>query len=130
MGKEDEHLRQEDERNDERNGILARCMFMHCCNYCFQHLDQVNNALKANQTAWKEKVEETQKKLEDDSKDKRIQELEEQIRDLMFYIETRQKVETDSELAGGDMVVVAPDPNTSSAAARLVKKKNRLKKKT
>lgn len=39
-------------------------------------LKDVNNAMSQSQEEWKEKIKQTEKKLEDDSKDKKIQELQ------------------------------------------------------
>ena len=39
-------------------------------------MKDVNSALSQSQEEWKEKIKETQKKLEDDSKDQKIQELQ------------------------------------------------------
>ncbi len=41
-----------------------------------EFLKQINDALKQNQNEWKQKVEQTEKKLEDDSKDRKIQDLQ------------------------------------------------------
>jgi len=84
-------------------------------------LKEINDALKLNQIEWKEKVEQTEKKLIDETKDKRIQELEDQIRDLMFFIEAKQKIEGDSELQQGQLQVIVPP------ASATAKKKHRKK---
>lgn len=82
-------------------------------------LKNVNNAMSQSQEEWKEKVKQTEKKLEDDSKDKKIQELQDQIKDLMYYIEARNKIEQNEELQNGD-VILQP---TLVTPKRKVKKK-------
>jgi len=50
-------------------------------------------------------------------KDKKIEELQEQIKDLMYYIEARNQIEKNGELQNGDVVLV---PNSTK---KQVKKK-------
>jgi len=61
--------------------------------------------MSQSQEQWKEKIKETQKKLEDDSKDKKIEELQEQIKDLMYYIEAKNQIDKNEELQNGDVIV-------------------------
>jgi BRCA1-associated protein len=73
-----------------------------------QFLKELNSALETNQKAWQDKIENIEKNLVHD-KDQKIKELEEQVRDLMFYIEAQKKIEdSTSELKDGQLIVV-PD---------------------
>jgi len=76
-------------------------------------LQDINKSLVSNQEDWKTKME-TQ--LKDHSKDKKIQELEEQLRDMMFFIEAQKTVQNSGELQDGSVVVV-PSPNTPSSSS-------------
>jgi len=68
------------------------------------------------------KIKQTEKKLEDDSKDKTIQDLQEQIRDLMYFIEAKEKIEKNGELQNGD-VILGPSSTSSTTPKRKIKKK-------
>lgn len=66
-------------------------------------LQDINKSLISNQEEWKTRIEQ---QLRDDSKDKKIQELEEQLRDMMFFIEAQKTVQASGELQDGSVVVV------------------------
>jgi BRCA1-associated protein len=83
----------------------------------------MNEALEQNQKEWKIKIEETEKRLTEQSS-KKIADLQDQIKDLMFYIEAKEKVADNGELQDGQLVVV-PGNNTAS-----VKKTKKKKSKT
>lgn len=76
---------------------------------------QINQALEKNQEDWQSKVKETETKLKNtyDEKDLRIQELEEQIKDLMFFIENREKIEKDPDMKEGELIL-KPSPNLNT----------------
>jgi len=86
-------------------------------------LKEINDALKGNQEGWQEKIKQAEKLAADDSKDKRIVELEEQLRDLMFFIEAKQKIENVQEDLKDGQLVVVPSPNHSTKNKSNSKKK-------
>jgi BRCA1-associated protein len=82
---------------------------------------QLNVSLTLNQEQFKEKLNKLSEELEE--KMKRISDLEEQQRDLMFFVEARGKIEnsiTDNELSRSEMdtsqiiLQQQPSPSTSS----------------
>jgi len=46
----------------------------------------MNEALAKNQTAWLQKIKDSEERLKQSSKDQRIRELEEKVKDLMSLI--------------------------------------------
>jgi BRCA1-associated protein len=89
-----------------------------------EFLQDINKSLVSNQEEWKTKIEH---QLRDDSKEKKIQDLEEQLRDMMFFIEAQKTVQGSGELQDGSVVVV---PNSNPSASTPPKKgKTKPKKK-
>jgi len=86
-----------------------------------QFFKEMNQALETNQKAWKDKIENIEKNLVHE-KDRKIKELEEQVRDLMFYIEAQKKIEdSTSELKDGQLIVVpdaSPKKNNNNTSGR------------
>ena len=77
----------------------------------------------SNQEEWKARMEQQQK---DNSKDKRIQELEEQLRDMMFFIEAQKTVQNaGGELQDGSVVVVPNAAPPGPSPKRKIKGKKR-----
>ena len=79
---------------------------------------QMNKSLRQNQIEWQAKVDEIQTKVNDvqTQKDQEIKELQEQIRDLMFYLEAQQKIANSplcQEIQDGDLVVDSSGTNAS-----------------
>eukprot|EP00163_Fabomonas_tropica_P026693 TRINITY_DN5013_c0_g2_i11.p1 TRINITY_DN5013_c0_g2~~TRINITY_DN5013_c0_g2_i11.p1 ORF type:complete len:201 (+),score=55.08 TRINITY_DN5013_c0_g2_i11:76-603(+) len=77
-------------------------------------LKAVNESLTSNQQGWEEKLRFTQEEAarNDAAQHRQIQELEEQVRDLMFYVEGRNKIEATGEdiaadIAGGHIILPA-----------------------
>uniref|UniRef100_A0A6B2L352 BRCA1-associated protein n=1 Tax=Arcella intermedia TaxID=1963864 RepID=A0A6B2L352_9EUKA len=91
----------------------------------------INKEMEKNQSAWKEKAMVTEEKLKkaqiDAEKDSKIQELEEQVRDLMFYIENQKKL-ANSEFENAELVVV-PSPETNQPKANKPNKNKQIPKK-
>jgi len=56
-----------------------------------QFLHTMNDALAKNQAAWLEKIKEAEERLKQSSKDQRIRELEDKVRDLMSLITTNNE---------------------------------------
>jgi BRCA1-associated protein len=80
----------------------------------------VNNGLLQNLAAVKKRSEAfEQEKTEFMG---RISELEEQMRDLMFYLETREKVEKEGGELAGASVEMRPTPTASSSTRKKKKK--------
>jgi len=77
-------------------------------------LKDINDAMERNQTAWKNKIQETEEQLKvaqiETDKDEKIRDLEEQVRDLMFFIEAQKELAKKSEFTDGEIVVV-PSPS-------------------
>ncbi len=92
-----------------------------------EFLRDINKSLVSNQEEWKTRMEQQQK---DNTKENRIQELEEQLRDMMFFIEAQKTVQNaGGELQDGSVVVVpnaAPPPSASGPSPkRKIKSKKR-----
>lgn len=83
-------------------------------------LQDINKSLITNQEEWKTRIEQ---QLRDDSKDKKIQELEEQLRDMMFFIEAQKTVQGSGELQDGSVVVVPGTGGSSSSSSSSTPKK-------
>ena len=84
---------------------------------------QMNKSLCQNQSEWQTKVEKTQKKMAETQiqKDKEIKELQEQVRDLMFYMEAQQKIAGSplcQEIQDGDLVISESGEASSSQESR------------
>jgi BRCA1-associated protein len=82
-------------------------------------LKNVNRAMELNQENWKSKIEETEELLKkakiQSDKDEKIRELEDQVRDLMFYINAQKELTAKSEISDGDIVMVpAPSPTATT----------------
>ncbi|KAH9066668.1 hypothetical protein EDB87DRAFT_1671970 [Lactarius vividus] len=62
----------------------------------------------------------------------RVQELEDQVRDVMFFLEARTKIEAGeesmAEVAGGDISVPTPQPSAGPSATKTLGKKKKKKK--
>ncbi len=58
------------------------------------YLSQLNKCLGENQSLWKDRVSLLETKMETlaSDKEKEMVELRDQIRDLMFYLETQKKI--------------------------------------
>lgn len=82
---------------------------------------EMNKYLRTNQIQLQTKLKEEEKKLKDtcDEKDRQITEVQEQLRDVMFYLEARQKInempaDTRQEIQEGQINIAvasaAPSP--------------------
>eukprot|EP00300_Choanocystis_sp_HF-7_P015577 c19107_g1_i2.p1 GENE.c19107_g1_i2~~c19107_g1_i2.p1 ORF type:complete len:470 (+),score=131.53 c19107_g1_i2:262-1671(+) len=86
-------------------------------------LKSINESMTANQDLWRQQIDATKHQLEEryGSDHKRIAELEEQVRDLMFALDTKQKVESSphqQEIADGVMLVTQPQTPTRSSKSK------------
>lgn len=85
---------------------------------------QINESMRANQEKWQERCQamEEAHKIAASSSEQRIQELEEQVRDLSFFIEaqkTLSSVDSNSELKDGSIVIMkSPAKQTSRGRLR------------
>ena len=91
---------------------------------------QMNKCLSSNQKLWRDRVEGLEQKIDTvvREKEQEMKEMQEQVRDLMFYLETKKKVEespnsTRQELQEGQLVVPATAPAASSVTPRKTRKK-------
>lgn len=85
-----------------------------------EFLRQLNETLILNQKEWKDKTQVLQEKLETNTadKDSKIKELEEQVRDLIVFIEA-QKTVGEGELQGGSVgVQERPEQDTKPSRRR------------
>lgn len=96
---------------------------------------QMNKCLTMNQEQFQKKLEEQERELNE--KASKIIELEEQQRDLMFYVEARDKIDNSvcenvvsrSEMDDSQIVFQQQQPNSSASLNRSVSKNNRKNKK-
>ncbi|KAJ3293935.1 hypothetical protein HK104_004091 [Borealophlyctis nickersoniae] len=82
----------------------------------FQDEKELNAGLGANQASWRAQIEAKDAVIK--AKEGEVEELKEQVRDLMFYLEAQQKVEASpmkEELQGASVVGVAPPVATSGS---------------
>ncbi|PPR03194.1 hypothetical protein CVT26_008042 [Gymnopilus dilepis] len=91
----------------------------------------VSDGLMKNLAALKEKAELADK--EKDNFTQKVKELEDQVRDMMFFLEARTKIESgdgvEAEAAGGSITVVeSPPPSGTPSRANGKKKKARKRK--
>lgn len=82
---------------------------------------EMNKCLTKNQSQWQKKVADMERRLEE--KDKEVKDLQEQLRDIMFYLEAQQKIakesnETQQEIQEGHIVVGAPSASHSGKKGR------------
>jgi len=87
----------------------------------------MNKSLCQNQSEWQTKVEKSQKEMEvaQAKKDREIQELQEQVRDLMFYVEAQQKIAASplgQEMKDGDLVMPESNLGSGESASRTTPK--------
>lgn len=90
-----------------------------------QEESEMNKCLRENQQAWQQRLSETELQLKQiqESKTKEIQDLKEQIRDLMFFLETQEKLksvsdETREEIASGQIVVQQNENSVSKSKSK------------
>ncbi|KAJ3213400.1 hypothetical protein HDU67_002932 [Dinochytrium kinnereticum] len=72
----------------------------------YQEEKEINEALRRNQDSWRTQLQAKEKELEE--KEKALADMADQVRDLMFYLETQQKVDQSplkDELQGGTIVI-------------------------
>ncbi|KAF3820671.1 hypothetical protein GH733_005216 [Mirounga leonina] len=99
---------------------------------------EMNKCLRANQVLLQNKLKEEERVLKEtcDQKDLQITEIQEQLRDVMFYLETQQKInhlpaETRQEIQEGQIniaVASASSPPSSGSSGKLPSRKGRSKR--
>ncbi|KAJ3237478.1 hypothetical protein HDU81_009422 [Chytriomyces hyalinus] len=93
----------------------------------FQEEREINDGLRENQDALKLQLAKSETALLE--KGKQVEELTEQVRDLMFYLEAQQKVDASplkNELQNGTVVLEQlPEPSTGGSASKSKGKKKR-----
>lgn len=98
----------------------------------------MNKCLRANQVLLQNKLKEEERMLKEtcDQKDLQITEIQEQLRDVMFYLETQQKIshlpaETRQEIQEGQINIAmasASSPPSSGGGGKLPSRKGRSKR--
>lgn len=78
----------------------------------------INKCLHENQVGWQTRLKDVEGKLQElqEAKDKEVKELQEQLRDLMFYLDAKDKIDSSSndirqEIQEGTVIVGAPGPS-------------------
>lgn len=99
---------------------------------------EMNKCLRANQVLLQNKLKEEERVLKEtcDQKDLQITEVQEQLRDVMFYLETQQKInhlpaETRQEIQEGQINIAmasASSPPSSGGSGKLSSRKGRSKR--
>ncbi|XP_045221904.1 BRCA1-associated protein isoform X5 [Macaca fascicularis] len=99
---------------------------------------EMNKCLRANQVLLQNKLKEEERVLKEtcDQKDLQITEIQEQLRDVMFYLETQQKInhlpaETRQEIQEGQINIAmasASSPASSGGSGKLSSRKGRSKR--
>ncbi|XP_006148059.1 BRCA1-associated protein isoform X1 [Tupaia chinensis] len=99
---------------------------------------EMNKCLRANQVLLQNKLKEEERVLKEtcDQKDLQITEIQEQLRDVMFYLEAQQKInhlpaETRQEIQEGQInipVASASSPSSSGGSGKLPSRKGRSKR--
>ncbi|RKO89033.1 BRCA1-associated protein 2-domain-containing protein [Blyttiomyces helicus] len=69
---------------------------------------EINTALRQNQETWRARIDAGEAAIK--AKEAAVVDLQEQVRDLMFFLETQKVVEGSGELQGGSVVGVAAAP--------------------
>ena len=99
-----------------------------------QEEQELNKCLRANQLLLQNKLKEEEKLLKETcaQKDLQITEIQEQLRDVMFYLETQQQIshlpaETRQEIQEGQInIAMASAPNPPSGAGGKLQSRNSL----
>ncbi|XP_036210348.1 BRCA1-associated protein isoform X2 [Myotis myotis] len=99
---------------------------------------EMNKCLRANQVLLQNKLKEEERVLKEtcDQKDLQITEIQEQLRDVMFYLEAQQKInhlpaETRQEIQEGQINIAmasASSPASSGGSGKLPSRKSRSKR--
>ncbi|XP_016058566.1 PREDICTED: BRCA1-associated protein [Miniopterus natalensis] len=99
---------------------------------------EMNKCLRANQVLLQNKLKEEERVLKEtcDQKDLQITEIQEQLRDVMFYLEAQQKInhlpaETRQEIQEGQINIAmasASSPPSSGGSGKLPSRKGRSKR--
>jgi len=91
---------------------------------------ELNKCLRENQIEWQKRLTDTESQLKELklNKDTETSELRDQVRDLMFYLETQEKLKsvsdsTRDDIAGGHIVVPTNESASSSKPKSKVKKR-------
>eukprot|EP00252_Welwitschia_mirabilis_P008049 TRINITY_DN1975_c0_g1_i1.p2 TRINITY_DN1975_c0_g1~~TRINITY_DN1975_c0_g1_i1.p2 ORF type:complete len:161 (+),score=41.72 TRINITY_DN1975_c0_g1_i1:1784-2266(+) len=93
-------------------------------------LSEVNRNLVGNQELWKKKIEEMEEREKSSIRlrDEKISELEEQVRDLMIFIETQKTIEKSPQSADiRDGTIMSIQTESTSKSNRRSGKTNRKK---
>lgn len=121
--------------NKEKQGLEKKCSHLHSrlasALKDLQEEKQMNKCLLENQQVWQKKVTVLEGKVHDltQNKEQEIQELREQLRDVMFFMEAQQKLSETSEVSQTELqqsqVIVGGGASGTSPSPR--SKKGRKK---
>ncbi|KAJ3382167.1 hypothetical protein HDU84_004580 [Entophlyctis sp. JEL0112] len=111
---EDSHLKEREKLDRRLEKMMERVAALE---RAFSEEAGINKSLRANQDEFVKRIEQRDKELAD--KTRQIDELSEQVRDLMFYLETQQKVDASpmkDELQSGRLVLDATGGGSGSGS--------------
>lgn len=111
------------ERDKKLNQLQTKLSKVHSE---LQEEKELNKYLSDNQHAWRDRVTALEEKMHStmDKKDQEIKDLQDQVKDLMFYLETQQKISqapegTKQDIQGGHLVVtVSPEASGGGKKGR------------
>jgi len=98
----------------------------------FSEEKQLNKSLRENQEGWQIKLKKTEVELNvtKELKEREISDLKDQVRDLMFFLEGRDKVQESpmkNELEEGSIIVAEPQPSEPTPSRKASKSGKRRK---
>ncbi|XP_046579416.1 BRCA1-associated protein-like [Haliotis rubra] len=119
--------------NKEKQSLDKKCSHYHerlSKSLCqLKEEQQMNTCLRDNQQLWQNKVTALENKLKDSLavKDKEVRDLQDQLRDIMFYLEAQQKLSNNTEVSQeeiqeGQVIVGAAAAQASPTGKRSRKK--------
>lgn len=123
------HLTKEKQTLDKKVNQMSQKL--HKCLSDLQEEQSLNKCLGENQEGWQKKLKETEDKLTKvmHERDKEIEELKDQVRDLMFFLEAQDKLKNSTEVTAEEMqnssLVVSPSSSSTSSKASKSKSKKR-----
>lgn len=93
---------------------------------------EMNKCLRQNQNLWQQKLSIAEKALKEirEAKEKEVIDLQEQVRDLMFYLNAKEKLQevsdvSQEEIQEGQIVIGEASASSSEGVSKSRKKKNR-----
>lgn len=97
-----------------------------------QEEKDINKCMSDNQVGWQTRLKDVEAKLQQlqEAKDKEVHDLQEQLRDLMFYLDAKDKITSSSseiqqEIQEGTVIVGSPGPSGLTGQKQQRKRRNR-----